>query len=147
MERNGGASQATRMQKGVKACAILFYWIAALSIADAWFAVTGGSFQSLAGLQATRAIAGLAGEGALLALPAAWLLGSMVGGVFAVLGELGRIGYSWAFKVGTMLYCGDVALCLAQSEWLSLAVHFLVLLGIMGSAGTYMGFVKRPTAA
>ena len=102
-----------------------FYWIAGLSLVNAFFALSNSNTTFFVGLGITQLLSGLAIEFKAPALGLA--LDIAASGIFASFGYFASKGMSWAFIVGMVLYALDGLIFLVFQDWLPFGFHVLVL--------------------
>ncbi len=115
------------LERRVRSGARWFYWIAGLSIINAFTASSGAGVVFIMGLAVTRLISRFAarmdpgGQGIGLALV------FVVAGLFALFGYFAWKRHTWSFVAGLVLYAADGALALLFQDWLLIAFHAFVL--------------------
>jgi hypothetical protein len=118
----------TALEARLARSASWFYWIAALSLINAFTINSGYVFFLGSGVvEAAPAF----GQTAMIVIDAV-----VVGG-FALFGFLGSRRQTWAMAIGMILYAGDGALYLFAKDYLAAAFHayvlFVLFLGVQAS--------------
>jgi hypothetical protein len=103
-----------------------FFWIAALSLVNTIVAFTGQEWRFIIGLGITELVHGIAEQSGGAGVKAG-LVGLVVIGVFAFLGQRAVQGYGWAFVVGMALYGLDGAIFLLVQDWVGVGFHAFAL--------------------
>jgi hypothetical protein len=115
------------LERRVRSSARWFFWIAALSVINAFTASSGTGMVFVVGLAITQFISGFAarmdsgGQGIGMALI------FLASGVFAVFGYFASKRHTWSFIVGMVLYAGDALLAVLVQDWMLVAFHVFVL--------------------
>lgn len=128
-----------RLERMIKGGASTFYWIAALSIINSFFVLTGGNWSFIIGLGITQFIDGIfigivqeIGENAALAIRIiGFVIDLFFAGIFIVFGVFARKQQKWAFVAGIVLYTLDSLLFLAIRDFIGFGFHILLLAGII----------------
>lgn len=113
------------------------YWIAGLSLINAFTATT--NFQFILGSGIVQIAAAIGGT-------AMFLIDAAVIGAFALLGFLSSRRQTWALALGIILYAADGVLYLAASDWIAAAFHAYVLFWLFQGVGASMS-LNRAVAA
>jgi hypothetical protein len=106
----------------MKSGASWFYWIAGLSLINAFSRFFGAGFRFFFGLGAIDLIDGSV-RPAILALA----LDLLAAGVCALFGVFSGKGQSWAFIVGMLLFALDGLIFVLEQDWLAAGLHALAL--------------------
>jgi hypothetical protein len=109
-----------------------FFWIVGLGTMNSLFVILGSHIHRFTGFGVTAVIDhfGRAGSsGAIAVISTGWLAAG-----FLLLGCCAAEGEKWAFAAGMAVYAVDGALLVAVGDYVSAAVHVVMLYGI------YRGF-------
>ena len=121
--RSVAVGQFPELEKKVKSGAGWFYWIAAFSMINSVFIVTGANWSFFVGLGITQYIAAFSSALGSAGTAIALVLSALVCGLFVMFGVLANKRHSWAFIVGMILYLLDGLIFLFIAEWMSFGFH------------------------
>lgn len=107
-----------------------FYWIAGLSLINAVLALTGQDWHFILGLGVTQLVQGLSQQPGTAGVKAG-LVGLVVIGLFAVLGQRAIQGHRWAFVLGMTLFALDGVIFLLVQDWVGVGFHAFALTMIL----------------
>ncbi len=112
----------------------LFYWIAALSVANAFSGVVGSSAYFFFGLGVTLVIGAIGHEIGSIGIGVALVVNLMISAAFAAFGYFGNRYHLWPFFVGGFLYLLDGLVVLLMGSFLGVAFHVGILIFLIKGA-------------
>ena len=87
----------------------------------------GANFRFIFGLGLTQVLDALGKEIGSAGPTIALVLDLVAAGIFVLFGVFANKAHTWAFILGMLCFAADTVLVLIFSDWLSVAVHALVL--------------------
>jgi hypothetical protein len=127
----------TALEAKLARSASWFYWIAGLSLVNAFTASTNFEFVLGSGIvQIAAAIGGTA----------MYVIDAAVIGAFALLGSAASRRHTWAFAVGFIVYAADGVFYLMASDWLAAAFHAYVLFWLWQGISASMALGRAAAA-
>lgn len=115
------------LERRVRSGARWFYWIAGLSIINAFTTSSGTGVVFVIGLAMTRFISAFASRMDSGGQGIGMVLVFLVAGLFALFGFFAGKRHTWSFVAGLILYAADGVLALLLQDWLLIAFHAFVL--------------------
>jgi hypothetical protein len=124
---NQAAQLDPMLHRHLKSGASWFYWIAGLSLINSISAFAHASFRFIFGLGLTQVLDALGTEMGSAGPAVALGLDVVAAGILVLFGVFANKAHSWAFIVGMLCFAADTVLVLIFADWLSVAVHVVVL--------------------
>jgi hypothetical protein len=104
-------------------CGSLFFWIAALSVANALSGVVGSQTYFFFGLGISLIIGAIGNQLGPIGIGIAVVVNLAISAMFAVFGYFGNRYHLWPFIVGCTLYALDGLIFLVAGDWLGVLFH------------------------
>ncbi|MDB6023881.1 MAG: hypothetical protein JWM68_104 [Verrucomicrobiales bacterium] len=141
--RSIAVGQFPELEKKIKGGAGWFYWIAAFSMINSIFIVTGANWSFFLGLGITQFIAVFCAAMGSAGTAVGLVLSALTSGLFVVFGIFANKRHSWAFIVGMILYLLDGMIFFFLSEWMSFGFHLFAAFCIFAGLKANLDLKKQ----
>jgi hypothetical protein len=135
-----------KLEQQKKSGAAWFLWVAALSIINTLFTVTGTDFQFILGLGVTQIVDALFSASPTAVRIIGFVIDCFFAAAFLGVWWMAR-RYNWAFITGMMVYAADALIFLFVQEWVGLGFHVFALVGMFAGLKAAIKLAELPADA